>query len=277
MLLKIGLSFLASNNLKNIKALLLAAGLGTRLRPYTDIWPKCLMPIRNRPLLDYWLTILNNCGISNILVNTHYLSSQVEDFVNQPHFKNWVNLVYEPTLLGTAGTIRGNIDYCSNTTLLLAHADNWTCCNFSEFLDFHIHKRSKDTVMTMMTFKCLDPKVCGIVELDNNGIVVNFHEKVENPPGNIANAAVYLLEPEVIEWIKNNPTVTDFSNDVISHFTGKIATWENCEIHRDIGTINSLREAQNDVYNTPLKMGNTRWQKNFLTNKIHQLIKNDSQ
>ena len=258
--------------MRNIKALILAAGLGTRLKPLTDIWPKCLMPICNRPLLDYWLTILNNCGINNVLVNTHYLSAHVEDFINQTQFKNWVESIYEPELLGTAGTIRENIDYCSNTTLLLAHGDNWTCCNFSDFLNFHLNHRPENTVMTMMTFNCFNPEACGIVEIDENGVVINFHEKVNNPPGNNANAAVYLLEPEVIKWINNNPSVNDFSTDVIPNFKGKIATWENSEIHRDIGTIESLRDAQKDIFKVSSLSENSLWQKNFLKNKIHRLI-----
>jgi len=263
--------------LKDTKALLLAAGLGTRLKPLTDIWPKCLMPIRDRPLLEYWLSILQKSGISNVLVNTHYLSEYVEGFIKQPHFIDWVDSVYEPSLLGTAGTIRKNIDFCQNGTILLAHADNWTCCNFSDFLDYHHNQRPKDTVMTMMTFTCLDPKSCGIVELDNNGVVVDFHEKVEDPPGYLANAAVYLLEPEVIEWIKNNQEINDFSTEVVPQFIGKIATWENKEVHRDIGTINSLREAQNDLCDFSLWTKCNTWQQCFLENKIHRLINNDFQ
>ena len=261
--------------MSNIKALLLAAGLGTRLKPYSDNWPKCLMPIQDRPLLEYWLKILQESCISSVLVNTHYLSEHVEVFINQSQYRGWVNSVYEPILLGTAGTIRGNIDFCSNTTVLLAHADNWTCCNFTEFIDFHKNRRSKNTVMTMMTFKCLDSKSCGIVELDCDGIVIDFHEKVENPPGDIANAAVYLLEPEVVEWIIKNPQITDFSNDVIMQFRGKIATWENNEVHRDVGTIVSLRNAQSDVCNVLLNIEDSKWQKFFLENDIHRLINND--
>ena len=259
--------------MKNIKALLLAAGLGTRLKPLTDIWPKCLMPIRDRPLLEYWLNILQKSGIDNILVNTHYLSEYVEGFIKQPQFTGWVDSVYEPSLLGTAGTIRENIDFCQNSTVLLAHADNWTCCNFSDFLNYHNNQRPKGTVMTMMTFTCLDPKSCGIVELDSNGVVVNFHEKVKKPPGKLANAAVYLIELEVVEWIVNHPDVTDFSTEILPKFIGKIATWENQKIHKDIGTIEMLKEAQWDKCESPIwsQKGNI-WQQNFLRNPIHKLI-----
>jgi len=262
--------------MKETRALLLAAGFGTRLKPLTDIWPKCLMPIRSRPLLEYWLNILKRSGIDDVLVNTHYLSEHVNSFLKQPQFIDWVNSTYESNLLGTAGTIRKNSDFCKNSSILLAHADNWMCCNFSDFLYYHHNQRPKDTVMTMMTFTCHDPRSCGIVELNDNNVIVGFHEKVENPPGYLANAAVYVLEPEVIEWIKNNPSKNDFSAEVISEFIGRIATWENKEIHRDIGTIKSLREAQNDVCDFSIWDDNSSWQQNFLKNKIHQLIDNDS-
>jgi mannose-1-phosphate guanylyltransferase len=255
-----------------MKALLLAAGLGTRLKPLTDIWPKCLMPIRGRPLLEYWLGILHNSGINDVLVNTHYFSKYVEEFLGQSHFSNWVSSVYEIELLGTAGTIRNNIDFCKDSTILLAHADNWTCCDFSDFLQYHHNKRPKGTVMTMMTFTCPNPSTCGIVELDCNGVVVEFHEKVKNPPSKLANAAVYLIEPEVVEWIKKHSKVTDFSTEVLPQFVGKIATWENQKIHRDIGTIEMLREAQIDECEPLIWGGNNLWQQIFLNNPIHKLV-----
>ncbi len=258
--------------MKDTKALLLAAGLGTRLKPLTNIWPKCLMPIRSRPLLEYWLGILKKSGVDDVLVNTHYFSKYVEEFLRQTHFSDWVSLVYERDLLGTAGTIRNNIDFCKDGTILLAHADNWTCCDFSDFLQYHHNKRPRDTVMTMMTFTCPNPSTCGIVELDCNGIVVEFHEKVENPPGKLANAAVYLIELEVVEWIIKHPKVTDFSTEVLPQFVGKIATWENHNIHRDIGTIEMLREAQTDECERPIWNENSLWQQNFLNNPIHRLI-----
>jgi mannose-1-phosphate guanylyltransferase len=79
----------------------------------------------------------------------------------------------------------------------------------------------------------------------------------------------------VIEWIKNNQEINDFSTEVVPQFIGKIATWENKEIHRDIGTINSLREAQNDLCDFSLWTEYNTWQQYFLENQIHRLINND--
>ena len=257
-----------------IKALVLAAGLGTRLKPLTNIWPKCLMPIQGRPLLEYWLSILFRANIKEVLVNTHYLSQYVEDFLNQDQFKKYVKSTYESELLGTAGTIRKNLNFIGNNRLLLIHADNWSCCNFDNFLEYHIKNRPSGTLITMMVFRTEYPSSCGIVELDNKGVVVQFYEKVKNPPGNLANAAVYILEPEVVHWIKENEMASDFSIDVLPNFLGRIATWENTNVHKDIGTLRTFASAQKDSCDAPIWTENSKWQKKFNDDEI-QIIVNE--
>jgi len=257
--------------LKKTSALLLAAGLGTRLRPYTEHWPKCLMPIKGRPLLEYWFSLLKEVKINNVLVNTHYHADLVLDFLKRPSLSSSVKSVFEKDLLGTAGTLRANTAYFNGSTVLLVHADNLCCCDFSSFLNFHHNERPADTVMTMMTFKTPRPSTCGIVEIDRNGIVMDFYEKVQSPPSDLANAAVYLIEPEVIDWINNNPEVSDFSTEVLPNFIGRIATWNNGNVLRDIGTISMLRDAQSDNC-IPPDWSEDNWNKEFLTNPIHKQI-----
>ena len=257
--------------MKETGVLILAAGLGTRLRPYTDTWPKCLMPIQGRPLLEYWLSLLYSSGLNNVLVNLHYYADIVRDFLNRPQFQDWVLTVYEPELLGTAGTIRQNSEFLSGKTVLLIHADNLCCCNFLDFLNFHHTLRPSGTVMTMMTFECQTPESCGIVELDKQGVVQYFHEKVKNPPGNLANAAVYLMEKEVFDWILNNPNVDDFSTEVLPHFMGKIATWKNEGVLRDIGTPEMLVAAQDDNCNIPIWPEDS-WHKKFNDNPVYKKL-----
>jgi len=255
-----------------MKALLLAAGLGARLHPLTKIWPKCLMPISNRPLLEYWLGILKQQAINDVLVNKHYYSDVVDNFLQRPRFKNWVQSVYEPALLGTAGTLRKNADFFRADTVLVAHADNWSCCKFTDFISYHNNSRPENTVITMMTFECSIPRSCGIVELDKNGVVVCFHEKVKTPPGTLANAAVYIIEPEVLEWIEERETINDFSTEVLPYFLGRIATWKNNGVHKDIGTVKMLLEAQADSCELPPWSEEDEWQKIFNDNPIHQAL-----
>jgi mannose-1-phosphate guanylyltransferase len=257
--------------LRKTFALLLAAGLGTRLRPYTEHWPKCLMPIQGHPLLEYWLSALQKVKINDVLVNTHYHADIVLDFLQRESFAGWVKSVYEKDLLGTAGTLRANIDYFEDNTVLFAHADNLCCCDFSEFLDFHYNARPEGTVMTMMTFATSTPSTCGIVEINDDGVVTGFYEKVANPPGNLANAAVYLIEPVLIQWLANNKEISDFSTEVIPEFMGKIATWKNDNVLVDIGTIDSLTKAQK--LNCPIpSWPHDEWQNRFTKNQIHDQI-----
>ena len=82
----------------NLSALLLAAGIGSRLKPLTNFWPKCLMPIGQKPLLEYWLNMLYELQITKTLVNLHHHHEIVEDFLNRDHLKNWVLQNYEKML-----------------------------------------------------------------------------------------------------------------------------------------------------------------------------------
>lgn len=261
-----------------ISVLLLAAGCGTRLQPYTNNWPKCLMPINGKPLLEYWLDIARELGTANVLVNTHYLSDVVQSFLDRPVFKQWVKGVYEPELKGTAGTLRANAQALGDTTVLLVHADNLCQCDFHAFLKFHETSRQKHCPITMMTFHTKTPSTCGIVAIDDDGVVIDFHEKVKNPTGNLANGAVYLLEPEVLQWISDNPEVTDFSTQVLPHFVGRITTWHNKGTHIDIGSIEALHEAQVRAPQRAVAISETsdEWLLKFASHPIHTQIKYDT-
>ncbi len=231
---------------KRIKALLLAAGFGSRLKPYTDFWPKCLMPIDDIPLLEYWLFYLDKANVRDVLINTHYKKDIVLDFLARKHL-SWVNSVNEDVLLGTAGTLINNYNFFVGHPILLIHADNWTNEFLDDFIDYHINFRPKNCLITMMLFHTETPQFCGIVELNHKNIVINFHEKKNDSIyGNLANAAVYILEPEVLDWVFERPWINDFSSEVIPNFLGRISTWTTKGVFRDIGSINSLKIAQFD-------------------------------
>lgn len=230
-----------------MRAVLLAAGLGTRLRPVTDHVPKCLVPVRGKPLLQYWLELLFENGIERILINTHYLPDSVRDFVYASPWKSRIDLVHEDKLLQTGGTLLQNRQWLSGGSFLVAHADNLTDFDVKAFIRAH-EQRPAGTVITAMTFITDTPESCGIVETDAQGIIRKFHEKVKNPPGNIANAAVYIFEPEVLEFLATlGKQQIDLSTEVIPHYLGKIATFHNPRYHRDIGTPASLAKAEEEV------------------------------
>jgi mannose-1-phosphate guanylyltransferase len=227
-----------------MKALLLAAGLGTRLRPITDTVPKCLVPIRGKPLLGYWFDLLFPAGVESAVVNTHYFPGAVRAFVAASSWRDRVRLVHEEELLGTGGTVLACRDFFRGAPFLVIHADNLSRFDVAKFIDAH-RKRPTSTDMTMMTFRTDDPRSCGIVKLDERGVVMELHEKVTQPPGDIANAAVYIFEPSVVDLLASLPgPFIDISTQVLPRLLGRIYAFHNANFHRDIGNPESLRLAQ---------------------------------
>jgi mannose-1-phosphate guanylyltransferase len=228
-----------------MRALLLAAGLGTRLRPITDSIPKCLVPIQGRPLLGIWFDLLFGSGmIERALVNTHWLESKVDDFVAGSTWRDRVDLVSEPALLGTGGTILANRAWLGDGAFLVAHADNLTDFDVAGLVRAHAG-RPAGCAITMLAFRTDAPHSCGILETDARGVVRAFHEKVANPPGNLANAAVYIFDPEVVAFAARlGRPVVDLSTEVIPHFLGRILSVETRGYHRDIGTPEALALAE---------------------------------
>jgi mannose-1-phosphate guanylyltransferase len=227
-----------------VRALLLAAGLGTRLRPLTNSVPKCLVRINGVALIDYWFDLLLRSSIERVLVNTHHLADAVRSHVSQSPWRERIDLAHEASLLGTGGTVLKNADYFKQRPFLVAHADNLTQFDPDKFIDRHA-KRPAGTEITMMTFHTSTPQLCGIVEENEAGVVIEFHEKISDPPSCNANAAVYIFEPIIFSFLASlGKPVIDLTTEVIPHFLGKICTFRNTGYHRDIGTVESLQMAR---------------------------------
>ncbi|PZA09283.1 nucleotidyltransferase family protein [Rhodopseudomonas palustris] len=228
------------------KALLVAAGLGTRLAPLTGVLPKCLMPIAGRPLLGLWLQMLSEAGFSEIVVNLHHHADLVSEYIRRSPWAERVILAPETTLLGTAGTLLRHRERFTDGPTLFAHADNLSLFDPRAFLAAHAG-RPADCAMTMMSFVTDHPQSCGILTLDPAGRVLQMDEKPQHPKGNLANAAVYIVEPEVIDFIASlGKPVVDFSTEVLPVFMGRIFSFHNGSYHRDIGNPASLAQAQLD-------------------------------
>ena len=159
-----------------MRALLLAAGLGTRLRPITDTLPKCLVPIRDRPLLDYWFDLLLPGSVERILVNTCHLPDQVRAHVAASQWRDAIDLVHEESLLGTGGTVLANRDWFGPGPFLVAHADNLTDFDAAALVRAHA-ARPAGCAITMLAFRTDAPRLCGILELDGAGVVRQFQRR----------------------------------------------------------------------------------------------------
>lgn len=229
-----------------MKAILLAAGLGTRLRPITDTLPKCLVPINGEPLLGLWLDKLVQLGVEEILINTHYFSEQVEAFVAASPYHDRIILSYEPELMGTAGTLVRNRNFWHRKTCMVIHADNYCQSSLAGMLEAH-KQRQTQTDATLLLFETPTPRSCGIVILDENQVIQVFHEKVEHPPGNIASGALFIFSPEVYARYFSHLEVDrpyELSLDVVPSMIGKLQGWLVDEHYIDIGTPESYSEAQ---------------------------------
>lgn len=232
------------------RAVLLAAGRGTRLAPLSNEWPKCLMPIADRPLLDYWLFLLRRARVSDVFVNTHTHASHVHRYLERPMFANWVAPYYEPELLGTAGTVRALAPYLGDDPVLVAHADNLIDCDLEGFFAAH-RPKSTGNVITMMTFSSPNPQDCGIVEVNAEGVVERMEEKPTHPKSSMANAAVYIFDKEVMDVIVADESISDLSTELLPRFMGRIQAWHNRGTLRDIGSPEQLTLAQGDRVSQP--------------------------
>lgn len=232
---------------KVTKAILLSAGFGTRLRPLTNNIPKCLVPINGKPLLQIWLEQLSKNGITEFLINSHYLSEQVHTFIEQSPFNKQVTIFHEAELLGTLGTLKATVGFWQNEDVLVAHADNLCLCSWHKFQQVFSEK-SDDVLGTMMVFNTDMPQSCGIIEYNDSGLVTYFHEKVANPPSNLANAAIYLFDQRVSQLIAQaKPQETDISLHLIPKLMNQLNFWPTDGYCRDIGSLSSLAKAESDI------------------------------
>jgi len=226
-----------------MRALLLAAGLGTRLAPLTHSTPKCLVPFGPTTLLDIWIESLVGAGVERIMVNLHHLPELVVDRLDRSPHRDRVETVFEEQLLGTAGTLRRNQDFFQGADGMLVHADNLCLVDLGSFMAAHEH-RPVGCDLTLMAFRTEFPAECGICEVDDHSVLRGYREKDPHADGNLANAAVFLLTPGVYESLGSE---RDFSSEVLPRFVGRAFVWELDGYLQDVGTPERYAEAL-DVY-----------------------------
>jgi NDP-sugar pyrophosphorylase family protein len=239
---------------KRTKCVLLAAGLGTRLRPLTDRVPKCLVEIAGKPLLDYWIDGLERAGVRDVLVNTHHLPELVRAHLAELREQRGfaITEAYEPKLLGSAGTIAANREFSADADqCLIVYADNLSDLDLGALLRFHV---GHGDPFTMALFRTTRPKECGIAALDSDARIVDFTEKPAEPTSDLANAGVYVLTADAYREIADLG-VFDFGFDVIPRFVGRMRGFLHAGYHLDIGHLDALERARKDaprVFGAPL-------------------------
>ena len=174
-----------------MQAILLAAGYGTRLRPYTDIRPKPLFPVVNRPLLHLLLDQLHACGCGRILVNCHHLAAQIEAALSA-----WpeVLIQYEPEILGTGGSLRKALNRMDNDPVLVMNGDLYHRIDLEQV--YHRHLLSKnDVTLAMHDYPRFN--TVGVADGRVRGFAAQEGER-------LAFTGIHVVDPEVIEMIPEN-------------------------------------------------------------------------
>jgi len=231
-----------------MKAFILAAGLGTRLRSLGLDVPKVMVPIGGKPLLEHHLELFRRQGIRDIIVNLHYLPERITTYFGDGS-KFGVKIMYspEPELLGTAGAVKKMEQELRQGAFIVFYGDNLVNVNFAPLIEFH---QAHQALVTVALFASPEPWTGGVVETDSNGRVARFVEKPDRKQvsTNLISAGIFVVEPQVLQTIPAGQFY-DFGKDVFPKLLAEgnavYAMTPNAYI-QDIGTPERLARAQHD-------------------------------
>lgn len=224
-----------------MKAVLLAAGVGSRLRPLTDAIPKCLVPIKGKPLLEIWLELLEKSHIQEVLINTHAHTEAVRSFLVGRFRHLQVTVTQEPQLLGSGGTLRANRNWIgTDQSFWILYADVLTAVDLQKMLRFH---QKHASAATLGVCRVPDPKRCGIAVVNQHNRIEKFVEKPENPPGDLAFAGIMVGTQLLLDAIPHHG-LPDIGFDVLPRLAGQMYAYPVVEYLLDIGTMENYARAQ---------------------------------
>ena len=227
-----------------MKAVILCAGEGERLRPLTLTTPKPLLPIGDRPLIDHTIDWLVDYRISDLFINLHHLGDKIEAHLNDgSSYGAHITYSHEEQLQGTAGALRAFADLIDEP-FVVVYGDILTQFDLGKLEAFHRAHGGMGTLVVQRTDR---PHDCDIVEIDADDRVVNLHHAPGDfSHGNLGNAALYLLEPEILEFLPQHGPA-DFIVDLFPRAleAGKrLYAYESTEELLDIGTHARYEETQ---------------------------------
>ncbi len=232
-----------------MKAMILAAGLGTRLRPLTNLVSKPMVQLAGRPCLEHTIRLLRRYGITDIIINLHYMPKPIrQHFAGGEPFGVNITYSYEEELLGTAGGVKNVESYFGEDSFLVVSGDALTDINLDLFHEYH---RSHGGIATLALKKVPDPTYYGVVTRDSEGYITQFQEKptLKEAISTLANTGIYLFENEIFSYIPEDQFF-DFGINVFPELLGKgekIAGYAMRNYWCDIGTLEVYREAHYDM------------------------------
>ena len=236
----------------NIKAMIMAAGVGSRLDPLTQFVPKPLVPVANKPVMDILLENLSAVGVKDVIANTYYLSEQIIDRYKVNNFGINFNYIKEESLSGTAGGLKKcQYFFKEGETFLVLSADGLSNADLKKGIE--IHKKS-NAIATIGIKQIPIEEVShfGVVVTDEEGFITEFQEKpsVELAKSNFINTGIYIFDYKIFEYIPEN-TFYDFAKNVFPQLLAKraINTFDISEYWSDIGTLEQYKISTQDVFN----------------------------
>lgn len=242
------------------KAMIMAAGVGSRLDPLTKNVPKPLIPIANKPLMDFIMEKLENSGIKEVIANTYCLADQIQKRYTENNPTNIkFHYIQEETLSGTAGGVKKcEFFFKDEENFLVLSGDGLTDINLKELFDAH---ESSGAVVTMALTYVPHNKTCnfGVVVVDGDGFVSEFQEKppVEEAKSNLINTGIYVFRSDIFKLIPAD-TFYDFAKNVFPRMLEKnipINTYVIDGYWSDIGTIAQYRQSTVDILNSHVNIG----------------------
>jgi NDP-sugar pyrophosphorylase family protein len=231
-----------------MKAFILAAGLGTRLRSLGLDVPKVMVPICGKPLLEHHLELFKRQGIREFIVNLHYLPERITSyFADGSKFGVKITYSHEPELLGTAGAVKKMEEELRDGTFIVFYGDNLVRIEFAALLEFH---RARKALATVALFESPEPWTGGVVETDTVGHVRRFVEKPDpkQVSTNLISAGIFVVEPAVLGEIPAGQ-FCDFGKEVFPKLLTKrlpVYAMKPDAYIQDVGTPERLAKAQRD-------------------------------
>ena len=246
---------------KKIKAMVMAAGMGSRLEPITLRFPKPLIPVMNMPLMDIILSQLHSIGVNEVISNTYYLADQIIDRYKNNKLGIKFSSIKETELSGTAGGVKKcQFFFEKNEDFVVMSGDILTTADIKKGIE--IHKKS-GAIATIGVKQVPHEQVShfGVVVTDKNGFITEFQEKpkLEDAKSNLINTGIYIFNYKIFDYIPEN-TFYDFAKNVFPKLLeeGQINTFEVKEYWNDIGTIGQYKQSIQDVFNGVCKISHDK-------------------
>jgi mannose-1-phosphate guanylyltransferase len=202
-----------------------------------------MLEIDGKPLLDIWFESFAKTGVDEVLVNLHHLPDVVRGHIAVRTGPPAVRVIYEPELLGSAGTLLAGRQWVAGEEFFLAcNADNLTDFDLRSLIDAHT---AHGGIATLALFHSPDPSSGGVVEVDGAGRVVGFTEKPSHPVSDLTNAGIYAFRPDVLDEI-DAISPRDIGYDLLPQLVGRARAVFIEGYFRDIGTPDAYRLARQE-------------------------------